>query len=217
MSPPRRRISYVISPSADPVPRLKLPPIGVSRHGSPQPLIIPSQLPPECPDDQSVHDPHPRHRLGVMALALDSTTQLEQRAAPEGILYTGSRDGQVISWDLGLPYRKRHAQPHGHPNRWERLTSMVDETWDDDAEEEEEERRDGDVLGDVKESGARRWKDRRNKGGEMPYEHQWELDMDAHEFPSRPQFRQCVQLHTDWINDILLCNYNQLGLVPSRV
>ncbi|KAI6150734.1 hypothetical protein BKA82DRAFT_122050 [Pisolithus tinctorius] len=215
MSPPRRRISYVISPSADPVQRLKLPPIGVSRHGSPQPLIIPSQLPPECPDDQSVHDPHPRHRLGVMALALDSTTQLEQRAAPEGILYTGSRDGQVISWDLGLPYRKRHAQPHGHPNRWERLTSMIDETWDDDAEEEEEERRDGDVLGDVKESGARRWKDRRNKGGEMPYEHQWELDMDAHEFPSRPQFRQCVQLHTDWINDILLCNYNQLVISAS--
>ncbi|KAI6099883.1 hypothetical protein EDD16DRAFT_1764042 [Pisolithus croceorrhizus] len=149
-----------------------------------------------------------------MALALDSTTQLEQRAAPEGILYTGGRDGQVISWDLGFSFRKRRAQPHRHPNRWERLTSMDDETWDDNAEEEEE-RRDGDILGDVKESGARRWKDKSNKGGEVPYEHQWELDVDAHEFPLRPQFRQCVQLHTDWINDILLCNYNQTVISAS--
>ncbi|KAI6005914.1 hypothetical protein EDD15DRAFT_2154574 [Pisolithus albus] len=150
-----------------------------------------------------------------MALALDSTTQLEQRAAPEGILYTGGRDGQVISWDLGLPFRRRRAQPHRHPNRWERLTSMGDESWDDNAEEEEEERRDGDILGDVKESGARRWKDKNHKGGDLPYEHQWEFDVDAHEFPSRPQFRQCVQLHTDWINDILLCNYNQTAISAS--
>ncbi|KAI6022697.1 hypothetical protein EDC04DRAFT_2935218 [Pisolithus marmoratus] len=216
MAPPKRRISYVIPPPEGLVPRLKLPPIGIPRHGSPQPLIIPSQHPPECPDDQSVHDPHPRHRLGVMALALDSTTQLEQRATPEGILYTGGRDGQVISWDLGLPFRKRRTQPHGHPSRWERLTSMEDEAWDDDAEEEVE-HRDGDILGDVKESGARRWKDRSNKNGEMAYEHQWELDTNTHEFPLRPQFRQCIQLHTDWVNDILLCNYNQTGLVALRV
>ncbi len=26
------------------------------------------------------------------------------------------------------------------------------------------------------------------------------------------QFRQCVQAHTDWVNDLLLCNYNQTGM-----
>ena len=25
------------------------------------------------------------------------------------------------------------------------------------------------------------------------------------------QFRQSVQAHTDWVNDIVLCNYNQTG------
>lgn len=27
--------------------------------------------------------------------------------------------------------------------------------------------------------------------------------------PPTTHFRQAVQMHTDWVNDILLCNYNQ--------
>ena len=42
---------------------------------------------------------HPRHRLGVASLALDTSTQLVGRAAFEGILYSDGKDGLVMSWD----------------------------------------------------------------------------------------------------------------------
>ena len=29
------------------------------------------------------------------------------------------------------------------------------------------------------------------------------------------QFRQSVQAHTDWVNDIILCNFNQTGAFLS--
>ena len=41
-------------------------------------------------------------------------------------------------------------------------------------ETEEEERRDGDILGDVKEIGGRKW--RSSIYDDTHYEHQWELD-----------------------------------------
>ncbi|KAG8217527.1 hypothetical protein J3R82DRAFT_5676 [Butyriboletus roseoflavus] len=209
MAPPKRRVSYVIPSPVDHVSHLKLPPLGLSRHGSPRPLLFPSQYQPEAPPKWS----QPRHRLGVTSLALDSTTQLEGQATPEGILYTGSRDGQVISWDLGLSFGPRRS-PSSRRNRvarWEALTGMADETLGEETEEEE--RRDGDILGDVKESGGRR---RRSSIHEdIPYEHQWELDLETLNFTNDPQFRQCAQMHTDWINDILLCNYNQTVISAS--
>ncbi|KAF9227880.1 WD40 repeat-like protein [Gyrodon lividus] len=146
-----------------------------------------------------------------MSLALDSTTQLEGRAAPEGILYTGGRDGQVISWDLGLPFRRMLPSRRGRVVRWEMLTGMADETLDEETEEEE--RRDGDVLGDVKESGGRRR--RSSMHHDIPYERQWELALERLEFATQAQFRQSAQMHTDWINDILLCNYNQTVISAS--
>ncbi|KAI0782511.1 hypothetical protein BC629DRAFT_1520018 [Irpex lacteus] len=50
---------------------------------------------------------------------------------------------------------------------------------------------------------------------EIPYEEQWETDLDLFT-PGKAgfltsQFRQSVQAHTDWVNDLLLCNYNQTG------
>ncbi|KIJ17442.1 hypothetical protein PAXINDRAFT_168100 [Paxillus involutus ATCC 200175] len=209
MAPSKRRLSYVIPPPTDHVLRLKLPSLGIPRNGSPRPLLLPSQHQPEEPHESS----QPRHRLAVMSFALDSTTQLQGRAAPEGILYTGGRDGQVISWDLGLPLRRRRAAPSRRSRvaRWEMLTGMADDALDEETEEEE--RRDGDVLGDVKESGGRR---RRNSmRDDIPYERQWELDPERLEFGTQAQFRQCAQMHTDWINDILLCNYNQTVISAS--
>jgi WD repeat-containing protein 48 len=176
MAPSKRRLSYVIPPPTDHVLRLKLPSLGIPRNGSPRPLLLPSQHQPEEPHESS----QPRHRLAVMSFALDSTTQLQGRAAPEGILYTGGRDGQVISWDLGLPLRRRRAAPSRRSRvaRWEMLTGMADDALDEETEEEE--RRDGDVLGDVKESGGRR---RRNSmRDDIPYERQWELDPERLEF-----------------------------------
>ncbi|KAG1749376.1 hypothetical protein EDD22DRAFT_981841 [Suillus occidentalis] len=161
-----------------------------------------------------------------MSLALDTTTRLEGRNAPEGILYTGGRDGLIISWDLGLPFRRRHDSRHRRDrlDRWEMLTGMGDETLAEEAEEDE--RRDGDVLGDVKESGGR--KRRGSTTDQLPYELQWQLDSDAltsgsvrhniyyvagnWKYLLQPSsFRQCAQTHTDWVNDLLLCNYNQTG------
>ncbi|KAL4067662.1 hypothetical protein J3A83DRAFT_4543660 [Scleroderma citrinum] len=150
-----------------------------------------------------------------MALALDTTTLLEGRGSPEGILYTGGRDGQVISWDLGLPFQRRRSSdlPLVQATRWERLTGMADETLV--VVEGEEEYRDGDILGDVKESGGRKWKDRNEARTGLPFEHRWELDLDAPGFNPHAHFRQCVQLHADWINDTLLCNYNQTVITAS--
>ena len=202
MAPPKRRVSYVIPPPVDYVPRLKLPALGLPRYGSPRPLILPLHRPPELTHDQLKPDVHPRHRLGVMALALDTTTQLEGQVSPRGILYSGGRDGQVISWDLGLPFRKRRHDdlPHVQPARWERLTGMSDDTLiEADAEEEY---RDGDILGDVKENSGK-WKDKNEARADLPYEHQWELDLDAPEFQPVSQFVQALnqyQLPYSWLN-----------------
>lgn len=55
---------------------------------------------------------------------------------------------------------------------------MADETLAEETEEEE--RRDGDILGDVKESGSR--KRRSSTHEDIPYERQWELDPGALNF-----------------------------------
>ncbi|KAH7889662.1 hypothetical protein F5I97DRAFT_1996070 [Phlebopus sp. FC_14] len=149
-----------------------------------------------------------------MSLALDSTTQLEGRAAPEGILYTAGRDGQVISWDLGLSFRRARSQSRrARVGRWETLTGMAEGSVDE--EPDEIERRDGDVLGDVKERGSRMRRGRLY-GDALRHDY-WELDMEG-QHPGtvrHTQFRQCAQMHTDWVNDILLCNHNQTVISAS--
>lgn len=174
MAPPKRRVSYVVPPPTDHVPCLRLPPLAFPRHGSPRPLLFPAQYQPQVPPKYSSQQ---RHRLGVTSLALDCTTQLQGQSSPQGILHTGSRDGQVISWDLGLSLRPRRnpSWRRNHVTRWGSLTGMADETLAEEVEEEE--RRDGDILGDVKESGGR--KRRSSIHDDIPYERQWELDLET--------------------------------------
>ena len=95
----------------------------------------------------------------------------------------------IISWDLEIAMKKR-TQRYGvsadldvrlhRSGRWEALTS-----WDEDAIYEEEDddwpTSDGDVLGDVVESGGRRGASYRAKQSEIPYEQQWELDLSEFE------------------------------------
>ncbi|KAJ7890547.1 hypothetical protein B0H14DRAFT_2689773 [Mycena olivaceomarginata] len=207
MAPAKRRVSYIIPAPTDPVPRLLLPPQNASRVGLVHPLLIPDPVQPLLESDHHSRSRHPRHRLGVAALALDTSTQLSARTSPEGILYTAGRDGLVLSWDLGLSLRPRTpSDVSARRGRWESLTGWADDAIDEEAEEpEERSTSDGDILGDVAALSARR---RRPSGThELPYEDRWELDPDATHRPS--SFRQCVQTHTDWVNDILLCNYNQ--------
>jgi WD repeat-containing protein 48 len=234
--PPRRRVSYGIPfpPSTAPVPRLWLPPLGQDRQGSINPIVIPNSA---QHLESTLHPPsenEPRHRLGISALALDTTTQLVGRPSPEGILYTGARDGLVIAWDLNIPMRKRVHNDHVTQNsssRWELLTGWVDPIVDDVPSEDQELRSDGDILGEVRGSSRRRrMSGAAATGGYIPFEHEWEPDVDAfrpgqvrHPLcalcllnqPSvfKPStFRQAAQIHSDWVNDILLCNQNQTRL-----
>ncbi|KAI0919919.1 hypothetical protein AcV5_001861 [Taiwanofungus camphoratus] len=223
MPPARRRVSYVIPPPSEPIPRLQLPPHGVPRNGATGPLLIPSHAPPSPTHQPSSPKgpPHPRHRLGVASLALDTSTQLVGRAVPEGILYTGGRDGLVISWDLGLPMKRRvhrYGVPHsgGDARRWEIMTNWADDIIEEEADENEEVRSDGDVLGEVTGKVRRKAASVRQA---IPFEEQWETDLEAFETcktnsPST-QFRQSAQMHSDWVNDILLCNHNQTLISAS--
>lgn len=63
-----------------------------------------------------MHEEQGRHTLAVQAVALDLSTPLHYRGggengsggdAPGGILYSGGRDGLLMSVDLGLPTRRR--------------------------------------------------------------------------------------------------------------
>ncbi|KNZ76218.1 WD repeat-containing protein 48 [Termitomyces sp. J132] len=204
----KRRVSYVIPSPAEPVPRLRLPPHGTSRLGSTGPLLIPLRKSTETELPKS--NKHPRHRLGISSLALDTSTQLTGRAAPEGILYSAGRDGLVISWDLGIPMKKRKATKDDNSKRrdWEAMTG-----WADDEEIDDSVQNDGDVLGDVTINPRRR---QRVNSQVIPYEKQWETDLAAYNKPGKSSsFRQSAQMNSDWINDILLCNNQQTVISAS--
>ncbi|KAI0749013.1 hypothetical protein BC629DRAFT_122493 [Irpex lacteus] len=203
---------------------LMLPPQRAPSNGATGPLLIPhpstnepDDLPPRLP-------PHPRHRLGVSCLALDTSTQLLGRDNPEGILYTGGRDRLVLSWDLGISLKKRERR-YGVPEsnemrrtvgRWEIMTGWADDIIEEETEDEEY-RSDGDILGDMQDSSGRLRRRRVNvlNPMEIPYEEQWETDLDLFTPGKTSQFRQSVQAHTDWVNDLLLCNYNQTVVSAS--
>ena len=190
----RRRISYVIPPPDDPVPQLQLPPFAVPRNGATGPLLLSSPKNPQSTaEEQSKWTQHPRHRLGVVSLALDTSTQLAGRSAPEGILYSGARDGLVCSWDLELPMKKREAlyqskRPHRRGGRWEVMTGWGDDAIDEDGEDIEDRiRSDGDVLGEVDSPRKRR---RGGFDGTIQYEFQWETDLDAYQ-PGKVRVALC--------------------------
>lgn len=213
----KRRVSYVIPPPTEPVPRLELPSFGASRLGSAGPLLIPaSGVTGNSLDEYSKWSRHPRHRLGVNALALDYSTQLAGRSAPEGILYSGGRDGLVLSWDLQLPMKNRTPKENEGRHKWEAMTG-----WEDDATDSEEEyypTSSGDILGTVVGNVERR-KRATMKGSVLPYEQQWEMDVESFRAGQPSSFRQCAQLHflTGWVNDLCLVNYNQTGVFKNLV
>lgn len=182
MGQTRRRVSYVI-PSPTDVPRLlQLPPLGISRLGSIGPLLIPVEgHTTNGEQDQQKRDKNPRHRLGVSSLALDTSTQLAGRGAPEGILYSGGRDGMIMSWDLSIPMKKRKREhlegglrrSHG---RWELMTGWAEDGIDEEGDDADDlKQSDGDILGDVT-GGRKRQRARLNS---LPYENQWETDLAA--------------------------------------
>jgi len=174
----RRRVSYIIPSPSESIPRLQLPPHGVSRLGVTGPLLTPF-----AGQSGSISKgiKHPRHRLGVASLVLDTSTQLVGRDTPGGILYSGGRDGLVMSWELGIPMKRRKVNAGQsikvNKGRWETMTGWGDDVQDEDLEDGDERVGDGDVLGDVTGSINRRRRRARSKAGGIPYEYQWETDL----------------------------------------
>ncbi|KAG5647852.1 hypothetical protein DXG03_007776 [Asterophora parasitica] len=211
MAQQKRRVSYVIPAPTVPVPRLQLPPLGISRLGLLGPLLIPLEnaADSEGPKTSS----HPRHRLGISSLALDASSQLAGQDSPEGILYSAGRDGLVMSWDLGIPMKKRRSMPvdglRRTDLRWETLTGWADGSIDEETDDDDRLQSDGDVLGEV--TRRRLAKD----PSYIPYDNQWETDLSAFKPSTRSEFRQCAQVSSEWVNDILLCNNQQTVISAS--
>lgn len=234
--PITKRISYVLPPCRFPPTTFGLPPLGADRRFTTGPLLIPpkthrsytdSHAPSSSFSAASTSDrsnllnptlaSHPQHSLAVSSLAIDTTTCIASSASPQeddlddaaesrrsiehgrdaipqGILYTGGRDGLVGAWELGLPMRKKnvlsldnHAGTSSSSNLHHHSESIS-------------------LLADTSALPA---------GADIDLLAYWQADpLRAHRAkPTR--FRQCVQSHTDWINDILLCNRNQTLISAS--
>ncbi|TFK31745.1 WD40-repeat-containing domain protein [Crucibulum laeve] len=219
----RRRVSYVIPPPSEPVPRLQLPSHSATRLGATGPLLIPAETPGSFGTPEEQLEPawvrHPRHRLGVSTLALDTSTLLQGHSEPKGLLYTAGRDGQIISWELCIPMKKRKVIRNGdetlRSGRWEVITGWANDSIDEETEDEERLVSDGDVLGEVTSNLSQRRQRAVSKAGEIPHEKQWETDLSTFTPGVQSQFRQCAQAHTDWVNDMLLCNLNQTVVSAS--
>ena len=86
----------------------------------------------------------------------------------------------TIAWDLGVPTTRR-GQRYGYParnmRRWEVMTNWADDVIEEEAEEADGYRSDGDVLGEVTGKARRRIP----TDYAIPYEEQWETDMDAYQ------------------------------------
>lgn len=125
LQPPRfpgtisnRRVSYILSPATThpPPPILQIPLPGQARHPNrrfdPRPLIIHALQPPRA-SPSPIHQPtHPRHSLGVNALAIDLSTHIHNHQGPQGILYTGAKDGLIAAWELAIPTKPRARAPY---------------------------------------------------------------------------------------------------------
>lgn len=169
----RKRVSYILPPPSESTPLLQLPPLGVSRLGAIGPLLVTSTT---KNGQKGISDrpQHPRHRLGVASLALDTSTQLLGHQAPEGILYSGGRDGLIMSWDLSIQMQRRKQLDSTHRKRakWEVLTGWGDDALEEESDDEQRPTTDGDILGDV----TNKRKREETVGAELPYERRWEMD-----------------------------------------
>ncbi|GAA95727.1 hypothetical protein E5Q_02384 [Mixia osmundae IAM 14324] len=170
---PRRRVSYAlpIPASLEGLPTYSLPELSWPRNGDPRPAVYDTELqsfvrlprPRQALSTASPSKPefglggslgprkaltppsdHPRHCLGVHALALDLSTVLSSstksdaaEARPAGLLYSGGRDGLIASWELGLPMCKRKTA-YGRSRRRSARDSR------DRFREQDEDQRDGD-------------------------------------------------------------------------
>lgn len=86
----------------------------------------------------------------------------------------------VISWDLGVPLKRRTHRYGGtgqSSRRWELMTNWADDVIEEEIDEVEELRSDGDVLGEVTRTRRRAL----TVDQSIPFEERWETDLEAFE------------------------------------
>lgn len=166
---------------------------------------------------------HPQHSLAVSSLAIDTITCIagsgdddddervdddidkhydseshrtrnqDREVVPPGILYTGGRDGLVGAWELDLPMRKRSVQS---------VDGYDGAAFSNDLHHSES-------IGLLADTSAL------PASTDIDVLAYWQADPLRAHLAKPTHFRQCVQSHTDWINDIILCNQNQTLISAS--
>lgn len=232
---PGRRVSIILQgPSPDnPPPTLSIPPLTIDRRHHPALYIIPKTpsssgvalgsrnpflKPANNPSTKKKEDDHPRHALGVNALALDTTTILKGESNPGGILYTAGRDGMVASWDLDIPHTRRTSRRYGSIDGRNKLRKVRWEFIGDGADffRADEEDREGNSDVEDEGDGEEGWVDMKETMEEIPFEDRYEVDKaELSRRSPKTTFRQSSQTHTDWVNSLLLCNYNRTVITAS--
>ncbi|GAA5835256.1 hypothetical protein JCM11251_006661 [Rhodosporidiobolus azoricus] len=182
--------------------------------------------------------PRHRLAVQALALDLSTALSHdgELDSSPGGILYTGGRDGLLCSWELGLPTKRRRRQYGEADSDEEECREQEGEDSEDENSDQAVGALELENLGarpQLKSGGAGKsgiiqrrpsgssaatttqGKRRASAGtaeGGLPVQDRWEVDneaVDRLDQPPRAKFLQCIQSHTDWINDIVLCNYNR--------
>lgn len=206
----RRRVTYVLPLPTDPLPQLVLPHDVGRRPGEPRPLVLRRDglslfaPPADAATSIATQVPagHPQHRLGVSALALDTSTIVvngQGDPSPKGILYSAGRDGLLASWELDLPMRKRRRRyGSGRRARLARTMRWGDEEVDEEAVEvnssDEEDvrpsarkaRRSSSLaFGDVEgvPDPRRSSRSERSSSPHLAYEERWEIASDELDGP----------------------------------
>ena len=213
--PPRRRVSYSIPvpPSADSVPRLWLPPLGYDRQGSVDPIVIPNS----AQHPSLLHILQAKTKRVTVFGSLPSHSTLPPSSPPP--FPRGYPLHRRLRWShhsMGPQYSHEEACSPRPPSRnsssrWELLTGWVDPVIDDVPGEGQELHSDGGILGDVRYSSRRRgMSDAPATSGCIPFEHEWESDVDLDAFrPGQVRLLLCA---------LCLLNYNlyfQAFHVPS--
>ncbi|KAM0793263.1 hypothetical protein ACM66B_000725 [Microbotryomycetes sp. NB124-2] len=148
---------------------------------------------------------------------------------PQGLLYTAGRDGLLCSWELDLATRRRKRR-YGTTGDNDLITSDLlngDVSDDQDSEfassinhlnldglpRQPRKSFGSSTSGAVANSYSARPRKVSDPAYDpaIPLEERWEVDDEAMRSGAKPtsRFRQCIQSHTDWVNDIVLCNYNR--------
>lgn len=234
-----KRISYTFPPTSPwhSLPRLELPNApGAGRRteragrGSSNPIVnLHPQQPSISAAGRSTPSQHPRHALPVTSMAIDTSTVVLESLdgntdtstpRPSGILYTAARDGLVASWELNIQMKKKRPPSL----RYSACTQLDNDGDGGDDGDGDGNKRSSSESGEESSLRQRSPEDGATfsqgcatpKGwAKLPVERQWEVD-EAWTSPplqGKPvsRFRSCVQSHTDWINDMLLCNFNMTG------